>query len=216
MSKGSVAVKVNDEVGHFFQTKKGVRQGDSLSPLLFNLAVDMLSILIARAKADDQISGVVPHLVDDGFSILQYADDTIIFLDNDLEKAKNLKFLLCAFEQLSGLKINFHKSELFCYGEAKDLEHEYSNLFGCALGALPFTYLGIPMHHKRLSNSDWKHIEEKFQKRLSGWKSKILSVGGRLTLINSVLSSLPMFMFSFFEVPKRVLEKLDVYRSRFF
>ena len=64
---------------------------------------------------------VVPHLVDDELSILQYADDTIIFMENDLEQAKNMKRLLCAFEQLSGLKINFHNSELFCYGAAMNL-----------------------------------------------------------------------------------------------
>jgi len=62
---------------------------------------------------------VVPHLVDDGLSILQYEDDAILFMENNLEQEKNLKLLLCAFEQLSGLKINFHKSELFCFGEAK-------------------------------------------------------------------------------------------------
>jgi hypothetical protein len=44
----------------------------------------------------------------------------------------------------------------------------------------------------------------------------MLSVGERLVLINSVLSSLPMFMLSFFEIPKGVLKKLDYYRSRFF
>ena len=46
----------------------------------------------------------------DGLYILQYADDIIIFIDHDPEQAQNLKLLLCAFEQLSGLKINFHKS----------------------------------------------------------------------------------------------------------
>jgi hypothetical protein len=68
---------------------------------------------------------VIPHLVDDGLSILQYADDTIIFLDHDLEQAKNMKLLLTTFEQLSGLNINFHnfhKSEIFCYGEAKGMD----------------------------------------------------------------------------------------------
>jgi hypothetical protein len=79
----------------------------------------MLAILIYRAKESDQVHGVVPHLVDEGLSILQYADDTIIFMDNDLEKTKNMKLLLCTFEQLSGLKMNFYKSELFCYGTAK-------------------------------------------------------------------------------------------------
>ena len=113
MSGGSVAVKVNDNVGHYFQTRKGVRQGDPLSPILFNIVVDMLAIFISRAKESEQIQGVVPHLVDEGFSILQYVDDIVIFMDNDLEKAKNIMLLLCAFAQLSGLKINFHKSKLF-------------------------------------------------------------------------------------------------------
>jgi hypothetical protein len=78
---------------------------------------------------------VIPHLVDDGLSILQYVDDTIIFLDHDLEQAKNLKLLLCAFDQLSRLEINFHKSEISCYGAAKEMEPFYTSLFGCNLGA---------------------------------------------------------------------------------
>jgi hypothetical protein len=151
---GHVGIKINDQVGPNFQTMKGLRQGDSLSPLLFNIVVDMLTILIKRAKAKGQIDGMVPHLVDDGLSILQYADDTLIFLGHDLEKAKNLKLLLCAFEQLSGIKINFHKSEIFCFGQAKDMQQQYLILFGCHEGSLPFKYLGIPMHYMRLSNKD--------------------------------------------------------------
>jgi retron-type reverse transcriptase len=98
MSRGSVAVKVNDNIGHYFQTGKGVHQGDPLSPILFNIVVDVLAILISRAKEADHIRGVVPHLVDEGLSVLQYVDDTVIFMDTDLERAKNTKLLLCAFE----------------------------------------------------------------------------------------------------------------------
>ena len=93
--------------------------GDPISPILFNIVANMLAILIKRDKADNQISGIVPHLVDEGLSILQYADDTLLFMDHDLEKARNMKLLLCAFEQLSGHKINFHKSEIFCFGAAQ-------------------------------------------------------------------------------------------------
>jgi hypothetical protein len=146
LTRGSVAVKVNDDIGHCFQTRKGVRQGDPLSLILFNIVVDMLAILISRAKEDQQIQRVFSHLVDDGLSILQYADDTIIFMDNDLERVKNMKLLLCAFEQLLGLKINFHKSELFCYRVAKANQNEYAQIFGCNVGSFPFGYLGIPMH----------------------------------------------------------------------
>jgi hypothetical protein len=164
---------------------------------MFNLVADMLPILIDRAKKNGDFRGVVPHLFDDGISILQYADDTILFMDHDLNHAKNPKLVLSVFEQLSGLKINFHQSELYCFGKAKEHERKYAQLFGCRAGSTPFRYLGIPMHHKRLSNKDWSMIEEKFQKKLAGWKGNLLSVGGRLVLNNSVLTSIAMFMLSF-------------------
>jgi hypothetical protein len=72
------------------------------------------------------------------------------------------------------------------------------------------------MHRRKLRNADWKEVEERFQKKLSCWKGKMLSVGGKLVLINLVLSNLSIFMLSFFEVPREVLKKLDYYRSRFF
>ena len=106
-------VNVNDEVGPYFQTRKGLRQGDPLSPILFNIVADMLTLFINRAKADNHLGGVVPHPIEGGLSILQYADDIILFLEHNLEYAQNLRTILCAFEQLSGLKINFHKSNFF-------------------------------------------------------------------------------------------------------
>jgi hypothetical protein len=59
--------------------------------MLFNIVADMLSIMIEHAKNDGLIEEVIPHLVDGGLSILQYADDMILFTEHDLEKAKNLK-----------------------------------------------------------------------------------------------------------------------------
>ena len=92
--------------------------------------------------------------MEDGLSILQYADDTIIFMDHYIEQATNMKLILCMFEQLSGLKINFHKSEIFCFGKAKEEENLYTQLFGCELGSYPCRYLGLPMHYKKLNNTD--------------------------------------------------------------
>jgi hypothetical protein len=124
----------------------------------------MLAILIKRAKTEGQIEGVVPHLVDDRLSILQYTDDTIIFMEHDLGNAKNLKLLLCAFEKLSDLKINFHKAELFCFGEANEMQKQYSHIFMCQCGSYPFKYLGIHMHYKKQSNCDWKIIKQRIEK----------------------------------------------------
>jgi hypothetical protein len=65
--------RANDDIGSYIHTKKGLCQSYPLSPILFNVVADMLVVLIERAKLDGQITGVVPHLVDDCFSILQYA-----------------------------------------------------------------------------------------------------------------------------------------------
>ena len=66
MQKGSVGIKVNDDIGHYFQTHKSMRQGDPMSPVLFNIIVDMLTILIGRANDAGQVGSLVPHLVDGG------------------------------------------------------------------------------------------------------------------------------------------------------
>jgi hypothetical protein len=216
VSGGSVAIKVNDDIGRYFKTLKGLRQGDPLSPMLFNIVADMLAIMIEHAKNDGLIEGVIPYLVDGGLSILQYADDTILFMEHDLDKAQNLKLILSAFEQLSGLKINFHKSELFCFGEALNQVNDYASLFGCGQGQFLMRYLGIPIHYRRLTLAEWKIVEERLQKRLSSWKGKLLSLGGRLVLINLVVSNIVLHMISFFIFPKGILRKLDYYRSRFF
>jgi hypothetical protein len=74
---GSVGMKANDDIGHYFQIKKSLRNGDPLSTMLFNIVEDMLAILITRAEEDGQVGGVFPHLVEGGVLILQYADDSI-------------------------------------------------------------------------------------------------------------------------------------------
>jgi hypothetical protein len=73
----------------------------------------MLATLVNRVKEEDQLEGLIPHLLDGGLSILQYVNDTILFLDHDLAKVANLNLLLLAFEQVSGLKINIKVSVLF-------------------------------------------------------------------------------------------------------
>lgn len=69
----------------------------TVSPLLFNIIADMLAILVNKTKEDGKVSGVVPHPIDGGLSILQYVDDTVMFMEHDMEKAKKVKLLLCVF-----------------------------------------------------------------------------------------------------------------------
>jgi hypothetical protein len=117
VSGGQTAISINGEVGPYFQNKRGgVWQGDPISPLLFNFVADALVAILDRAKVASHIQGVVPHLISGGVSHLQYADDTMILIQNTQEGLINLKFLLLCFELLSGMKINFHKSEVIVMG----------------------------------------------------------------------------------------------------
>src|SRR3954464_1486830 len=86
-------------------------------------------------KECGQVGGIVPQLVEGGVSVLQYADDTIIFMEHDLDKARNMKLVLCLFEQLSGLNINYNKRQLFCFGRANEGQDHYRQLFVCVMGS---------------------------------------------------------------------------------
>jgi hypothetical protein len=211
-----VGIRVNDDIGHNFQTKKELRQGEPLSPILFNIIADMFAIIINRAKEEWEVCCLLPHLVDGGISILQYADDTILFMEHDMAKAVNMKSILCIFEQLSGLKINFNESELFCFGKAKDMEQQYMQIMGCESDVLPIRYLGIPVHYRTLRNAEWNPIKSRFISKLGCWRSKLLSHGDRLVLINSFFTSLLMFMLSLLEIPKGVTKKHDYFCFNFF
>nr|ABF93982.1 retrotransposon protein, putative, unclassified [Oryza sativa Japonica Group] len=145
---GKVAIRVNYQIGHYFTTHKGLRQGDPLSPLLFNIAADALTLLIKRAEQQGLIKGLGMDVMREGVDILQYADDTICLIQDSLEYAKNLKFIMCIFEQLTGLKVNFHKSEVFCLGEAAERQDSYSQMFTCQIGRLPMKYLGVPIDQR--------------------------------------------------------------------
>jgi hypothetical protein len=170
VENGKVNIMVNDKVGSYFVTRKGLRQGDPFSPILFNVAADVLATLISRAQEQGFIKGLIPEMYEGGLSLLQYADDTIFMFEDNLEYARNLKIILCTFEHLTGLKINFSKSEVYCFGSAVEKQEEYAYIFTCKVGEIPFRYLGMPVHYKRLSKIDWRPAEEKVENKCPCWQ----------------------------------------------
>ncbi|KAJ9537399.1 hypothetical protein OSB04_030132 [Centaurea solstitialis] len=87
---------------------------------------------------------------------------------------------------------------------------------GCKVGLLPFTYLGFPIGTSVSKESSWKTLYDKCHSRLSGWKTKTFSFGGKITLCKSVLGSLGVFLFSLYKAPNRMLKKLESLRMKFF
>ena len=106
LNNGVVSIKLNNETSPYFESHKGVQQGDPYSPFLFDMAVEALSKMIFNAKKEGMLTGLTPDLINGGVAILQYADDTVICFEHDKEAAVNLKVLLYIFEHMSGLKIN--------------------------------------------------------------------------------------------------------------
>lgn len=165
-------------MAHFFKTLKGLRHGDPLSSLLFNLAVDALSNMLEKEKVQGLIRGVVPHLVQgEGLTDLQYADDTVVIVGCDDESITNMKFILYCFEWMSGLKINYHKSEVTVFVVDKVMQVEISNMLKYKIGSLPIKYLGFPIHDKTLHIKAFEGIVSKMRGKLQPWKGKHLSYG---------------------------------------
>lgn len=137
-----VSITINGEEGPYFKTHRGLRQGDPLSPLLFNLVGDALAYMLNKAKQKGHIKGLVPHLVERGLTQLQYDDDTILLMNYDHKSIMNFKFLRYCFEWMTGLKINFHKSEVFSVGLSEKESARVANMLNCKIGFFPYGVFG--------------------------------------------------------------------------
>jgi hypothetical protein len=89
-----MCVKLNNKEGTYFVSYKGVHQGDPLSPILFNFAADCLSRMVRQAQRNGLLCDLADNLISGGVVILQYADDTIICLKDNIDMARNMKLHL--------------------------------------------------------------------------------------------------------------------------
>lgn len=135
---------------------------------------------------------------------LQYADDTLIFCGAEEEQLRYLRVILVMFEGISGLHINLSKSFLYSINEVNNME-TLNTILGRQVGALPTTYFGMPLGAKSMSKEIWNNVIEKCEKKLARWKGQYLSLGGRVTFINSVLDAMPTYMMSLFPIPAGLL-----------
>jgi hypothetical protein len=213
---GHTAVNINGEPGPFFANARGVRQGDPLSRLLFNFVANALAEMLEGAAVAGHIHGVSPQLVAGGVTHLQYADDTLILVQNDPIDLMNLKFLLLCFESMSGLKINFAKSEAFVIGADEEEQRSAAFMLNCKLGKLPMTYLGLPIDAMKLPIAAFQPLMHRVAKKVDPWLGMNSSSGGRGILIESSLSGLPLYSMSFYLLQDGIHSSFDKARSRFF
>ncbi|KAJ0532038.1 putative RNA-directed DNA polymerase [Helianthus annuus] len=182
-----------------------MRQGDPISPFLFVIVMEALSCMIRKATGLGIVKGV--KLPNDGPSVSHVfcADDTIIIGKWSTENIKNMVRILKCFHVCSGLQISFSKSSLFGLGMSFGEVEDIALIFGCKADCFSFTYLGLTIGANMNRIKNWRLVYDTFERRLLLWKASFLSIGGRRTLIRSVLECLPTYFFSLYKAPIKVI-----------
>ncbi|XP_071729150.1 uncharacterized protein [Rutidosis leptorrhynchoides] len=164
LKSATISILINGSPTSEFNLKRGVRQGDPLSPFLFIIAAEGLNILTKVAVERGMYKGVEVGKDKVVISHLQYADDTIFFGEWSRRNARNLMYLLECFELASGLKVNYNKSQLFGIGISNDNVEALASWCSCLGGRLSFMYLGISVGNRMKKLNDWSPVIEKFNK----------------------------------------------------
>ncbi|WVZ88443.1 hypothetical protein U9M48_034964 [Paspalum notatum var. saurae] len=209
----SSAVMINGVRGNTFQHGRGLRQGDPLSPLLFILAIDPLHRLFTLATEEGHLSPVGHRSA--RLRVSLYADDAAIFINPIEEEVTAVQRILAAFSEASGLSTNLNKCAVYpiCC-ESLDVV-DIMQSFPCQVKDFPCKYLGLPLSCGALRRVDFQPVLDKLAAKLSAWKGKLVDKARRLTLVNSVLSSIPVHFLTIFPLKKWVIKKIDKIRRSF-
>ncbi|KAJ9535522.1 hypothetical protein OSB04_un001343 [Centaurea solstitialis] len=193
----------------FFPGMRGLRQGDPLSPYLFTLVMEVLTLMVKRKVKDSSEFKFHPRCEKIGLTHLSFADDLLMFCYGDSASVKVLKDALMEFGGVSGLKPSMEKSTCFLGNVVGINRKEILEVLPFKLGTLPVRYLGVPLISTKLFHRDCLVLIDKVKKRVLDWKNKWLSFAGRLQLINSVLSSISVYWASLFLIPISAVKEID-------
>ncbi|GJZ59706.1 RNA-directed DNA polymerase, eukaryota, reverse transcriptase zinc-binding domain protein [Tanacetum coccineum] len=203
-SKGSILV--NGCPTNEFQFYKGLNTRRSLYPLPLYPRDESLHLSFQRIVNAGMFKGIV---LDQSLCLshMFYADDAIFLGEWSDGNISTLIHVLKCFFHASGLKINLNKSKIMGINVESAQVIQAAAKLGCLVLKCPFYYLGTRVGGSMTRVQAWQEIVEKVKSRLSKWKSKTLSIGGRLTLLKSVLGSIPVFHMSIFKVPSKTKKR---------
>ena len=174
--------------------------------------LDLLRSMANHARSQNLLNLPIPLQYSEDFPILQYADDTLVIMEACPLQISALKNVLRDFSTSAGLNVNYAKSMLVPINVEENRTNLLAQLFGCAVGSLPFTYLGLPLGLTKPKVIDFLPLVTKCERRLA-FTSSFLSQAGRLEVTNSIFTSFPMFFMSTFSLHKTVIKQVDKYKK---
>ncbi|GJQ88864.1 RNA-directed DNA polymerase, eukaryota [Tanacetum coccineum] len=215
LHSGMASVLLNGSPSSEFQFYCGLKQGDPLAPYLFLLVMESLHLSVSRAIEAGIFKGIK---IDSTLNLshLFYADDVVFIGEWSPSNLSGITNILHCFSLLSGLSINLKKSNLLGVGVRSEYVKDAAVNLGCLTMKTPFKYLEVMVGGICATSQAWEDTIGKLKARLSNWKLKTLSVGGRLTLFKSVLGSTPIYNLSIYKAPKSVLHSMKSLRRNFF
>jgi hypothetical protein len=217
ISTSSLAVLVNDEPSNYFNPQRGLRQGCSLSPYLFVIAINELSIRLQEALSNNNLSGISLGVGAPPIHSLLFADDLILCGKATLEEAQAIKTILYEFCQKSGQTPNLQKSSIyFSKNVPNHIRTQIKGIFPVPNLQPNTMHLGHPMiFSHRDKNRAYNFIYNKFIAKFGTLKANKLNHAGRLQYIKSVLASIPIYYMSSVLLSKTFIEKINTIIRRF-
>jgi hypothetical protein len=193
----------------FFNCTRGVRQGDPLSPLLFCIAEEVLSRGIEAMILEGKLTQIratrnlyIP-------SHCLYADDILIFCKGTLANVKNIMKLFEDYGKYSGQVVNAQKSKFYSGALTLFRIHTITSITGFRHGSLPFSYLGILLFKGKPKSIHLRPVVDKIQIKLNAWKGRLLTIMGRVQLVNAVISSMLTYSFHVYKWPTSLLAEVS-------
>jgi hypothetical protein len=212
----SFSILLNGVPTKSFYPKRGLRQGDPLSPYLFIICADVLSNLLIKAQEENIIKGVkVAHGAPE-LTHLLFADDSLIFCRANDEEVKQVSNIITDYQNASGQLVNINKSEImFSKHVREEVKRSIHQILPMQQVKQFAKYLGMPTYIGRSKNQTFQFLQDKIWKKLKGWKEKHLSFAGRATLIKAVAQAIPTYIMSIFLLPKSLCDHMESQICRF-
>ncbi|GJS34386.1 putative reverse transcriptase domain, reverse transcriptase zinc-binding domain protein [Tanacetum coccineum] len=205
----SFSISINGSLHGYFKGKRGLRQGDPISPYLFTLVMEVLTLMLRRKVSDSDSFTYHHHCSDLNIINLCFADDLFLFAHGDVNSARVIMEALDEFKYASGLVPSLPKSTAYFCNVLNYVKLDILNVLPFEEGKLPVKYLGVPLVSTRLIYRDCKELVENVKSKINDWKNKFLSFAGRVQLVQSVLASMHIYWASVFIIPSRTLLDLE-------